>query len=312
MDRREFTRMLAAASAGLVAGAPAALPGELPTRRLGQTDLELPILALGGFHVGQAGSERAARTLIEVALAEGIRFFDTAESYQAGTSERWIGAALRDRRDQVLLMSKTFAYPERTAESARRHLEGTLERLQTDHLDLWQLHSVRSVADVDRAFGSGGAMEYILEAKEQRLARYVGVTGHATPAAHRRALEYWDRGLRFDAMQFPINPVDYHQESFQREVLPEVAKRGIGVIAMKTSADGALLREKLCSIAECLRYVWSLPVSVAVVGMERPELVRRNAQLAREFRPMADADKQALLARLAPQARLGLEWYKRG
>src|SRR5688572_20261593 len=266
MDRREFARMLAAASAGLMAGAPAALLGELPTRRLGRTDLELPILALGGSHVGQAGSERAARELIDVALEEGIRFLDTAESYGSGTSERWIGAALKGRRDAVVLMTKTFAYPERTAESARRHLEGSLQRLQTDHLDLWQLHSVRSVEDVDRAFGPGGAMEYILAAKAQGIVRYVGVTGHVSPRAHARALEFWDRGIRFDAMQMPINPIDYHQQSFQRVVLPRLVERGIGVIAMKTSADGALMREKICSIEECLRYVWSLSVSVAVVG----------------------------------------------
>jgi aryl-alcohol dehydrogenase-like predicted oxidoreductase len=311
MDRREFSKTLAAVTTGVAAaraGRPGA-PGPLPTRRLGRTDLEVPILALGGYHVGQAGSERAALRLIDVALEEGIRFFDTAESYQSGTSERWIGAALKGRRDAVTLMTKTFAFPERTAESARRHLEGSLGRLQTDHLDLWQLHSVRSVEDVDRAFGPGGAMEYILDAKAQGIVRYVGVTGHAQPRANRRALEYWDRGIRFDAMQLPINPIDYHQQSFQRDVLPGLVERGIGVIAMKTSADGALLRHEVCSIDECLRYVWSLPVSVAVVGMERPELVRRNAQLAREL-PMKDEERDALRARLEPQARLELEWYK--
>jgi uncharacterized protein len=312
MDRREFSQALAAAIAAVRDGRRAPSPDPLPTRRLGRTDLQLPILALGGSHVGQAGSERAARELIDVALEEGIRFLDTAESYGSGTSERWIGAALKGRRDAVVLMTKTFAYPERTAESARRHLEGSLQRLQTDHLDLWQLHSVRSVEDVDRAFGPGGAMEYILAAKAQGTVRYVGVTGHVSPRAHARALEYWDRGIRFDAMQMPINPIDFHQQSFQREVLPRVVERGIGVIAMKTSADGALLREKICSIEECLRYVWSLPVSVAVVGMERPELVRRNARLAREFAAMGEAELSALRARIEPKARLDLEWYKRG
>ncbi|HEV8263779.1 MAG TPA: aldo/keto reductase [Gemmatimonadales bacterium] len=289
-------------------------PGTLPPRRLGRTDLDLPILSLGGSHLSQAPSERAARTLVETALEEGIRFFDTAESYGDGRSERWLGAALRGvgrgMRDRVMLMSKTFAFPLRSADSARRHLEGTLERLQTDRLDLWQLHSVRSVADVDRAFGPGGAMEYILEAKAQGIVRYVGVTGHVFPAAQRRALDYWDRGIRFDAMQMPLNPIDFHQQSFEREVLPELGRRGIRVIAMKTSADGRLLRERICTIAECLRYVWSLPVAVAVVGMERPELVRANAGYAREFRPMSAAELDALRERIKPRARLDLEWYK--
>jgi uncharacterized protein len=313
VDRRDFSKTLATVTAGLAAVPTrrAAAPGPLPTRRLGRTDLELPMLALGGFHIGQAGSERAARRLIDVALEEGIRFLDTAESYQSGTSERWIGSAIRGRRDAVVLMTKTFAFPERTAESARRHLEGSLQRLQTDHLDLWQLHSIRSIEDVDRAFGPGGAIEYMLAAKARGTVRYVGVTGHAAPPAHARALEYWDRGLRFDAMQLPINPIDYHQQSFQRDVLPHLVERGIGVIAMKTSADGMLLRRQICSIDECLRYVWSLPVSVAVVGMERPELVRQNARLAREFAPMREAELKTLRARLGPQARLELEWYKR-
>ena len=288
-------------------------PDPLPTRRLGRTDLDVPILSLGGSHLSQAPSERAARALVETALDEGVRFFDTAESYGDGQSERWLGAALRGgARDRVMLMSKTFAFPARTAESARRHLEGTLERLQTDRLDLWQLHSVRSVADVDRAFGPGGAMEYILEAKAQGIVRYVGVTGHVLPAAQRRALEYWDRGIRFDAMQMPLNPMDFHQQSFEREVLPELGRRGIGVLAMKTSADGRLLRERICTIAECLRYVWSLPVAVAVVGMERPDRVRENAALARAFRPMSAAELDALRERIKPRARLDLEWYKRG
>lgn len=309
MDRRRFAITLGALGAGLALPR----PDPLPIRRLGRTDLDVPILSLGGSHLSQAPSERAARALVETALDEGIRFFDTAESYGDGRSERWLGAALKGgARDRVMLMSKTFAFPARTAESARRHLEGTLERLQTDRLDLWQLHSVRSVADVDRAFGPGGAMEYILEAKAQGIVRYVGVTGHVFPAAQRRALEYWDRGIRFDAMQMPLNPIDFHQQSFEREVLPELSRRGIGVIAMKTSADGRLLRERICTIAECLRYVWSLPVAVAVVGMERPELVRENAGVARAFRAMSAAELDALRERIKARARLDLEWYKRG
>jgi aryl-alcohol dehydrogenase-like predicted oxidoreductase len=246
-----------------------------------------------------------------VALEEGINFFDTAESYGGGSSEQWLGGALAGVRKSVVLMTKTYAPDERSVESARRHLDGSLSRLRTDYLDLWQLHSVQSTEDVDRAFGPGGAMEFILEARSQGTVRFIGVTGHVTPAANRRALEYWDRGIKFDVMQMPLNPLDYHQRSFTREVLPMLVDRGIGVIAMKTSADGALLREGLATIDECQRYVWSLPVSLAVVGMERPELVRENARRAREFRAMSEADIEALRSRLEPQARLALEWYKR-
>lgn len=324
MNRRAFATVLGGLAAGLgltaglrrwesggpvVRGPIARSP--LPARRLGRTGLEVPILALGGHHLGLAGSERAARRLVEAALAEGIRFFDNAESYQAGTSERWLGAALREVRAQVLLMSKTHSPADRSAESARRHLEGSLERLGTDYLDLWQLHSIRSAEDVDRAFGTGGAMEYILRAKEEGLVRFVGVTGHVTPEAHARALEHWDAGMRFDTLQFPINPIDWHQSSFQRALVDAAVARDIGVIAMKTSADGRLVRDGICTHEECLRYVWSLPVSVAVVGMERPELVQANAAVARAA-PMAEAERAELRERIAPRADLSLEWYKRG
>lgn len=318
MDRRTFARTVAAVLAGLgiPSGARGAYPrslppSSLPTRRLGRTGLDVPILALGGHHVGRAESEAEARVLVETALEQGIRLFDNAESYQRGKAERWLGAALEGVRPDVLIMTKTHSPRDRSADSARRHLEGSLERLRTDYLDLWQLHSTKSVEDVDRAFRPDGAMEYIMRAREEGLVRFVGVTGHVTPAAHRRALEYWDEGWRFDTFQFPINPIDYHQRSFQRQVLVDIVARDIGVIAMKTSADGRLLREGICTIEETLRYVWSLPVNVAVVGMERPDLVRQNATIARQFEPLSPAGLKALRDRIEPEADLALEWYKR-
>jgi aryl-alcohol dehydrogenase-like predicted oxidoreductase len=311
MRRRSFAATLLSLLAGWRIRPSQSSSATLPTRPLGRTGLDVTILGLGGHHVAVSGSEANARRLVEAALEEGINFFDTAESYGGGSSEQWLGMALAGVRKSIVLMTKTFAPAERSAESARRHLEGSLSRLRTDYLDLWQLHSVRSVGDVDRAFGPGGAMEFIQEARSQGTVRFIGVTGHVTPAANRRALEYWDRGIKFDVMQMPLNPLDYHQQSFTREVLPMLVDRGIGVIAMKTSADGALLREGLATIDECQRYVWSLPVSLAVVGMERPELVRENARRAREFRAMSEADIEALRSRLEPQARLDLEWYKK-
>ncbi|RME01550.1 MAG: aldo/keto reductase [Calditrichaeota bacterium] len=244
-------------------------------------------------------------------MDQGLNFFDTAESYQDGFSEERIGRALRGKRHQVFLMSKTYEPAHRDAQGAQRHLEGSLRRLQTDYLDLWQLHSVQSPQDVDLAFRKGGAMAYILRAKEQGKVRFIGVTGHRDPDANLRAIHYWDQGWTFDTMQMPINPVDFFQTSFQKKVLPELVKRNIGVIAMKTSADGRLLRDKLCSIEDCLRYVWSLPVSVAVVGMLNMAQLRHNIEIARNFYPLKPQEKQILLDRLRPHARPSLEWYKR-
>jgi uncharacterized protein len=324
MDRAGFLKWIGATIGGrLVLGAdgparakPMELPapGTLPERRLGRTGVTLPILGLGGWHLGDAGSERAAHELVETALAEGIRFLDNAESYHGGTSERWLGTALASLgvRQQVFLMTKTYDLAHRSRESAARHLEGSLRRLRTDRLDLWQLHSVRSVSDVDQAFKHGGAMEYIIEAQRQGVVRYIGITGHQDPEANLRALHYWDEGIRFDTMQMPLNPIDHHQRSFERQVLPELVKRDIGVIAMKTSADGRLLRGRVCTPGECRRYAWSLPVSVAVVGMERPALVRDNARAAREFEALSAAERRTLLERVAPRANLRLEPYKLG
>lgn len=324
--------MMAGAAAGLAcapllgrgqepaAGAgpgPPKLGEPLPRRKLGAAGPEVTVLGLGGSHLAMAADEKAARVLVETALEEGVRFFDNAESYEDGKAERWMGAALKEARKEVFLMTKTLAPDRRNAESARRQLAGSLERLQTDYLDLWQFHSVKTPEDVDLGFREGGALAFMLEMKRQKTVRWIGVTGHARPAANLRALHWWDQGWKFDAMQMPVNPMDFHQSSFQKEVLPELVKRGIGVIAMKTSAHGRLHADGICTVDECQRYVWSLPVSLAVVGMRTPQEVRENAARARaavtadpERPPMPAAEAEALLERLKPQAKLELEWYK--
>ncbi len=320
LDRKSFLRFLIGLTGSMVGGAKifadpadAATSGStnaLPRRKLGDMGIELPVLGVGGYHMGMPTAEQKSRTLMETAIDEGIRFFDNAESYHAGKSERWMGAALLGARKDVFLMTKTHAFPERTAESAKRHLGESLERLQTNYLDLWQLHAVKTPEDVDASFRAGGAMEYILEAKEQGMVRYVGVTGHTSAEANLRALKHFDEGWRFDAFQFPCNPIDVHQRSFVRELLPEVVKRGIAVLAMKTAAAGALVDQNVCSIDECLRFVLSLPVSMVISGMASAEHVRRNASIVREAQPFTPAEADALLARIKPRATLDLESYK--
>lgn len=320
MNRKDFLRSLLHMAAGLAAtgtlpgwgeNANGSEPDKLPRRKLGRTGLEMPVLGLGGFHVGLAEKEQNARAVIDVALAEGIRFFDSAEMYQAGRSEKWLGLGLKGIRKDVFLMTKTWSPKDRSAESAKRHLEGSLDRLQTEYLDLWQVHGVTDAADTDKCFRKGGAMEYILDAKQRGLVRFVGVSGHTNPEALRRALKFYDEGWKFDAMQFPLNPIDFHQTSFQKELLPEIVRRGIAVLAMKTSAGGALVRQKVCSIDECLRYALSLPVSVAIVGMETADQVRDNARIIRTSTPFTADEVDRLLEKIRPQARLELEWYKK-
>ena len=331
MRRRTFLQGLAAVAAGASTGAasPTPHPGTdeerlrygdevpeelaLPQRAFGSTGVVLPQLALGGYHLGGRATEAEARALIDSALEQGVRFFDTAEQYQRSDdsrSERWLGTGLKAVRDEVFVMTKTWDPDQRSAETARAHLQASLKRLGTERLDLWQLHAIASVEDVDRAFAPGHAFEAMLAAKEAGLTRFVGVTGHSDPAAHLRALHHFDQGLRFDAVQMPLNPVDAHQRSFSRQVLPELRKRGIAVIAMKTAASGALIDKQVCTPDESLRWVASLPADVIVSGMERPEHVVANASSLRRG-PLTAAESEALLARTEPKADLALEWYKR-
>jgi aryl-alcohol dehydrogenase-like predicted oxidoreductase len=319
LSRKEFLEALVA-SAGALAVPAVALgqvgaegvaglgPSGLPMRVLGRTGEELPVLGMGGSHLGRVSTEGEAMRMVEEALEGGVRFFDNAESYEGGKSERWMGKALREVREEVYLMSKTTA---RTREGAKRHLEGTLERLGFDSLDLWQFHSIRDVEDVDRGFAEGGVMEYLYEMREAGVIRHVGVTGHAKPEAHLRALHWFDEGMEFDTMQLPINPLDFHQHSFQKSVLPELVKREIGVIAMKTSAHGELVKRGICEIDECLRFVWALPVSLTVVGMDSLEHVRHNLALARESEEMAAEEMETLLARIESDQDISIEWYKK-
>jgi len=319
LSRKQFLALLAGAAAGLTAGcsgapAPGASaagtgPGSLPRRRLGRTGETLPVLGLGGHHLGRAADEATAGRLVEAALEEGVRFFDTAQAYQGGRSERWLGRAIRDVRGEVFLMTKTHDFPARSREGAKRHLGESLERLGTDRLDLWQLHQIETPDDVDRAFAPGGAMETLFEMRDAGVVRFVGVTGHTRPSAHLRAIEHFDRGLHFDTVQLPINPIDFHQLSFQREVLPGLVERDIGVIAMKTVAWGALPERGVCTVEECLRFAYGLPIGVAVSGMTSIEQVRENARLARAT-PMDAGEMEALLARIEGQKDLALEWYK--
>ena len=317
MNRKEFLQQLVGLTAGLVVPSfvSRSVAGEgetpaIPRRKLGSTDITVPVLGLGGFHLGLAANEKQARAIVDAALEEGIRFFDNAESYQKGQSERYLGASLKGVRQDVFLMSKTYAPEDRSAESAKRHLEGSLERLQTDFLDLWQLHAVKNAEDVERSFRKGGAMEYIIDMKRKGVVKHIGVTGHANPAAHRRAIRFWDEGWKFDTLQFPLNPVDYHQLSFQHELLSGAVKRGIAVLAMKTAARGALIKQGVCTAQDCHRYALSLPVSVVVVGMETPDEVRGNARVFRQSAPLTPEQSVALLDKVRLKADLKLEPYK--
>jgi len=290
----------------------------LPRRLLGRTGEKVTMLGLGGFHIGSL-SDRDAQAMIEAAIDGGIRFFDTAQQYQNGGSEAKYGRFLTPKyRDHIFLMTKTLA---RDSRAARRDLEESLRRLRTDYLDLWQMHSVVSPGDVEER-QRNGVMEVMEEAKSSGKVRYIGFTGHRTPNAHRRVLEVTDQ---FDTCQMPINAADPSYQSFVKNILPMLAAKNLGVLAMKTLADqgffgthrwdsrstgvSALIPNRI-SVQEAIHFVWSLPVSVLITGAESLDQLSEKIGLAHSFRGMSAEERQRIIQRVADLAGNAVEYYK--
>jgi predicted aldo/keto reductase-like oxidoreductase len=329
LTRRRFLRRIASFAAlaaashygeSLLADEPSSdqLGQTLPRRLLGRTGEKVTMLGLGGFHVGSL-NDREAQAMIEAAIAGGIRFFDNAQQYQSGGSEAKYGRFLTPRyREHVFLMTKTLA---RDASSAERDLEGSLRRLKTDHLDLWQMHSVESPADVDRR-QQDGVFQVMAAAKKSGKTRFIGFTGHRTPDAHRRVLETTDQ---FDTCQMPVNAVDPSYQSFIGNVLPLAVEKNLGVLAMKTLADRGFfgtnrwdarptgvspLIPNRISVREAIHFVWSFPVSVLISGSETLGQLQEKIGLAQSFRRMSSDERQQIVQRVADLAGNAVEYYK--
>ncbi len=329
IDRRAFLKSMASLTTGvLLSSACAEGGGEdttnsdrlgtlLPTRRLGRTGEAVTMLGIGGWHIGDMEEKEAQKT-IETALEGGVRFIDSAESYQGGHSETRLGKLLVPKyRDDVFLMTKTRA---ENAEDAWKHLEGSLTRLNTDHLDLWQMHSVQNPADVNERINNG-VLDVLLEAKATGKTRYIGFTGHASPAAHERVLEQTDI---FDACQLAMNLVDVNYESFIERVVPILIERNIGIIGMKALANGGFFggsqhgrhgpNPKVVpdrvSVSEAIRFIWSLPVSTLVTGPDNAEQMQEKIDIAKNFTGMEDDERQALIEKVEDMAGTTVEFYK--
>lgn len=330
MDRRRFLESLAGLTSGLLlsgtslAGFEAArrdrLGDLLPQRKLGNTGEAVTMLGVGGWHIGRM-NERDAQATIEAALEGGVRFFDSAESYQGGTSERYLGKFLTpDYRDLVYLMTKTGA---RDAETARSHLNGSLKRLNTDYLDLWQIHGIGSPGDVDTRLDQG-VLDVARQAQKDGKVRHIGFTGHRHPSAHLRMLERTEGTDVFATCQMPINIADPSYNSFIEQVLPNVVDRGIGQLAMKTLANGGFFGGSAhgqhgddprvvpdrASIREALHFAWSLPISVLITGPDNVDQMKEKIELARAFTGMDESERQDLIDRAADIAGTQTEFYK--
>jgi uncharacterized protein len=236
---------------------------QIPHRRLGKTGEQVSIIGLGGYHLGTVGSRDLAVRLVQEAVDAGVTFFDNAWEYNDHRSEEWMGLGLQGRRDRVFLMSKVCTHG-RDKKVAMQQLEESLKRLGTDHLDLWQIHEVIYENDPDLHFAKGGVVEALDEAKKEGKVRFVGFTGHKSPAIHLKMLAY---DYPFDTAQMPLNCLDATYHSFEQQVLPELQRRGIAALGMKSlGGDGQPIQYGVVRAQEALRYAMSLPVASTICG----------------------------------------------
>src|SRR6202162_2329410 len=263
----------------------------IPLRQFGRHDVKISALGFGGHHLGDAPDESTAVRLVRQAVNGGITFFDNCWEYHRGKSEIWMGKGLKGFRDRVFLMTKVCTHG-RDKALAMRMLEESLRRLQTDHLDLWQIHGVVFENDPDLFIRPGGAAEALEEAKKQGKGRFIGFTGHKDPAVHLKMLA---TGFPFDAVQMPLNPFDGQFRSFERQVLPELNRRGLAALGMKPlQGHGDAIQKGALSARDALRYAMSLPVATTITGIDKPEVLQQNLKIAQSFQPMSAAEMQTV------------------
>ena len=278
---------------------------EMPYRMLGRTGERVSAIGLGGWHVGLTRvPEALAIRLVRSAIDRGINFLDNSWDYNEGASEMRMGMALRDGyRQKAFLMTKIDG---RSRAEAARQLDESLQRLKTDYIDLVQHHEVLRFEDPHRIFDEEGAHAALLDARQAGKLRFIGFTGHKDPQVHLHMLDVAaEHGFTFDTVQMPLNVMDAHYRSFARLVVPELVKRSIGVLGMKSMGNGIILRSGTVSAIECLHYALNLPTSVVITGIDNQEVLDQAFEAARTFQPMTEADVEALLARTANAARRG-------
>src|SRR6476659_4647889 len=277
----------------------------MPMRMLGRTGVEVSLVGLGGWHLGfDYLDEELSTRIIRTAFDNGINFMDNCWDYNDGASEKRMGKALKDGyRERVFLMTKIDG---RTKKEAAKQLDDSLKRMQVDHIDLVQHHEILRYEDPHRIFDDEGANAALVEARAAGKIRFIGFTGHKDPRIHLYMLEVAKQnGFRFDTVQMPLNVMDAHFRSFEKLVLPELVREEIGVLAMKTLANGTILESKTVSATECLQYAMHLPVSVVITGCESMENLGQALNAARTFQPLSEEQVNKLLAKTAHAAARG-------
>ncbi len=262
-------------------------------RKFGQTGREFSILSFGAQRIVDEHNctEDEAIQIVNRAIDEGIEYFDTAPIYSAGQSEERLGKALGDRRSKVWIATKTL---DRTRDGSWRSLEASLKRLQTDHVQEWRLHDVRTMAVLDECFAKDGALQALIEAKEQGIIKHISLSGHTNPLVQVEAINRFP----FDSALVAVSAADHFMYSFADEFLPHANEKGMAIIGMKVIGNGRLAEW----YEQALRYTWSLPISTAILGMSSMEQLENNLRVARSFVPMTDLEKLELFKIMLPMA----------
>jgi len=287
------------------------MPSTIPHRTLGRTGERVSAIGLGGWHLALPRvTEPLAIRIVRTAIDHGITFLDNCWDYNDGTSEVRMGKALAGGyRNKVFLMTKIDG---RTQASCAQQIDESLQRLQTDHVDLMQFHEVIRLEDPDRIFAEGGAMEAMLAAKKAGKVRFIGFTGHKDPYVHLRMLDHArQHNVHFDAVQMPLNVMDAHFRSFTHEVLPVLTREGIAPLGMKCFGDSFILKSNTVKPIECLHYCLNLPIAVQITGIDSPPMLDQAVEAARTFKPMSEVEVAGILERTRPAAMQGkFELYK--
>jgi len=279
------------------------MASRVPTRELGNTGEEVSILGLGGYHIGLL-EEKDSIKLIRKAIDQGLTFLDNAWCYHNGLSEKIMGKALQDGyREKAFLMTKNHG---RTVERFNKQLEDSLKRLQTDYIDLLQFHEIINEGEPAK-IEKEKVLEAALKAKEAGKIRYLGFTGHRDPHYHQQMLEL---DIDWDTLQIPVNILDYHYRSFQKQLIPQAEEKGIGVIGMKSLASGRIFNTDL-SVEEAISYCLSLPISTLVSGIDSMQVLEQNLTIVENFKPATEEELYSLRTRFEPEAYKGQhEYYK--
>lgn len=278
---------------------------EMLYRVLGSTEEKVSAIGLGGWHIAlKHVDEQLAIRIVRTAIDRGITFMDNSWDYNGGASEIRMGKALRDGyRDKVFLMTKIDG---RSKKAAAKQLDESLQRLQVDCIDLVQHHEILRHEDPHRVFDEEGANAALIEARKAGKLRYIGFTGHKDPYVHLHMLEVAaTNGFKFDTAQMPLNVMDAHYRSFEKLVVPELVKQNIGVLGMKSLANGIILRSNTVTPIECLHYALNLPTSVVITGIDSMEILEQTFEAVRTFQPMNDEQVRSLLAKTAEAASRG-------